>query len=441
MVSTTTRVGRLSALGTLRAFRRDPLGLLERLAAEGDVVRARVPGADAWLLNHPDLAQGVFVTDHRSFHKGPTIQTTKMLLGESLLTSEGEYHHRHRRLIQPLFHRDPIASYAGAMVRHAELTSDAWRDGQSFDARAEMAALTLAVVGEALFGIGVGDERARVVIRALTDALGIFDRVYSPLYRLIVRLPTPTMRRYRRIESQLNAVIEGMIDERRNGRRGDDVLSLLLAASENADGLTDRQVRDEALTLFLAGHETTANALAWTWWLLSDAPAAEHALHAELDDVLDGRAPTFEDLPRLRYTDAVISESLRLRPPAWAIGRTAIADHRAADRTIARGSIVVVSPWLLHHDPRWWPGAEAFRPERWLENDDRPRYAYIPFGAGPRACIGRPFAQAEAALVLATIASRWRLRVRPGARIEPQAVLTLRPRYGVPVIAERRRSS
>lgn len=438
MVSPAVGARRLGALGTLRAFRRDPLGLLERLAAEGDVVRARVPGADSWLLNHPDLVQGVFVTDHRSFHKGPTIQATKMLLGESLLTSEGDYHQRHRRLIQPLFHREPIASHAGAMVRHATMMSDGWRDGQSFDARAEMAALTLAVVGEALFGIGVGDHRARVITGALTEALEIFDRVYSPLYRLIVRLPSPTMRRYRRIESQLNRVVEGMIAERRNGPRGDDVLSLLLDASENGDGMTDRQVRDEALTLFLAGHETTANALAWTWWLLSEHRDSERALHAELDHVLDDREPTFEDLPRLRYTDAVISESLRLRPPAWAIGRTAIAEHRAGEHTITKGSIVVVSPWLLHHDPRWWHDGDTFRPERWLEVDDRPRYAYMPFGAGPRACVGRPFAQTEATLVLATIARRWRLRVRPGAPIEPQAVLTLRPRYGVPVIAERR---
>jgi cytochrome P450 len=383
----------------------------------------------------------VFVADHGSFHKGPTIQATKMLLGESLLTSEGEYHHRHRRLIQPLFHRERIASYAGAMVRHADMTSSGWRDGQSFDARIEMAALTLSVVGDALFGIGVGDRRARVVTGALTEALEIFDRVYSPLYRLIVRLPSPTMRRYRRIESQLNGVVGEMIAERRNGPRGDDVLSLLLDASESGDGMSDRQVRDEALTLFLAGHETTANALAWTWWLLSEHPDTERSLHAELDEVLAGRVPTFEDLARLRYTDAVVSESLRLRPPAWAIGRTAIADHRAGDRTIAKGSIVVVSPWLLHHDPRWWRDADAFRPERWLESDDRPRYAYMPFGAGPRACIGRPFAQTEAALVLATIARRWRLRVQRGARVEPQAVLTLRPRYGLPVIAERRRSS
>jgi cytochrome P450 len=439
-MSTATAVS-LSAFGTLRAFRRNPLELLERLAAEGDVVHARVPGADVYLLNHPDLVHDVLVTDHRAFHKGPTIQASKMLLGESLLTSEDEHHRRQRRLIQPLFHHDRIAGYADAMVRHGDRVASGWRDGEAIDAHAQMAALTLAVVGETLFGSDVDDERSETITRSLTRTLAMFERVYSPLFRVLVRLPSPTMRRYRRIEADLNGVVEEMISERRAaGGRGDDLLSLLLRAQDDGAGMTDRQVRDEALTLFLAGHETTANALSWTWWLLSEHPEAEAALHAELDEALGGRPPTVHDLPRLPYTEAVLSEAIRLRPPAWAIGRRAVRDHRAGDVMIRAGSIVVVSPWLLHHDPRWWPEPDAFLPERWLPgaNAERPRFAYVPFGAGPRVCIGEPFARMEGVLLLATIARRWRLRLVPGHPVEMQALLTLRPRHGLAMMPTRR---
>jgi cytochrome P450 len=432
----------LSKLAALRAFRNDPIALLERLATYGDVVRVDVPGSAAFLLNHPDLVRDVLVTEHRSFHKGPTIRAAKMLLGESLLTSEDETHLRRRRLIQPMFHHERIATYAASMVRFAERAAERWSDGAEVDLQAEMSGLTLAVVGETLFGTDVDAERSATVRRALTDTLGMFHRVYSPLFRLLVRLPSPTMRRYHRVESDLNRVIAEMIAERRAaGATGDDLLSLLLRAREDGEGMTDEQVRDEALTLFLAGHETTAIALTWTWWLLARNPDAEMRLHAELDTVLPDRDPSVGDLPNLPYTQSVISESIRLRPPAWAMGRTATSDHRANGYPIAEGSTVVVSPWLLHRDPRWWPDPEAFRPERWLADDpERPRSAFIPFGGGPRVCIGEPFARLEAAMLLATIARRWRF-ASPGDR-EPdlQAVITLRPRGGLPMLAVRRRA-
>jgi cytochrome P450 len=429
----------LSRLAALRAFRSDPLALLERLATYGDVVRVDVPGSAAFLLNHPDLVHEVLVAEHRSFHKGPTIQAARMLLGESLLTSEDETHRHQRRLIQPMFHHERIASYAASMVRFAERAGDRWTHGLEVDLQAEMAALTLAVVGDTLFGTDVDEQRSATVRRALTDTLAMFDRVYSPLFRLLVRLPSPTMRRYRRIESDLNRVIAEMIAERRAaGATGDDLLSLLLRAREDGAGMSDEQVRDEALTLFLAGHETTAIALTWTWWLLSRNPEAEARLHGELDGALSGRPPEIEDLPNLPYTQAVVSESIRLRPPAWAIGRTALADVRANEFRIPAGSIVVVSPWLLHHDPRWWPEPGAFRPERWLAEAERPRCAFIPFGGGPRVCIGEPFARLEAAMLLASVARRWRFASRSDRAPELQAVVTLRPRGGLPMVAARR---
>lgn len=430
----------LSRLAALRAFRSDPLGLLERLAAYGDVVTIDVPGSAAYLLNHPDLVRDVLVTGHRSFHKGPTIQAAKMLLGESLLTSEDETHLRRRRLIQPMFHHERIATYAASMVQFAERAAERWGDGEQVDIQAEMSALTLGVVGDTLFGTDVDERRSATVRRALTDTLGMFDRVYSPLFRLLVRLPSPTMRRYHRVESDLNRVIAEMIAERRAvGASADDLLSLLLRAREDGAGMTDEQVRDEALTLFLAGHETTAIALTWTWWLLSRNPESEGRLHAELDGVLPDRPPSVGDLPNLPYTQAVISESIRLRPPAWALGRTAVAGHRANGYVIDQGSIVVVSPWLLHHDPRWWPEPEAFRPERWLVDDpERPRYAFVPFGGGPRVCIGEPFARLEAAMLLASIARRWRFTTLSEREPDLQAVITLRPRGGLPMVAVRR---
>jgi cytochrome P450 len=428
----------LSRLAALRAFRRDPIGLLEQLATYGDLVRVRVPGRDAFLINHPDLVRDVFVTDHRAFHKGPTIQAAKLLLGESLLTSEGEHHRRQRRLIQPMFHHDQIASYADTMVRGATRTVERWRDGQELDVLAEMSTLTLSVVGETLFGTDVDEERSVTVRRALTDTLGMFNRVYSPLFRLLTRLPSPTMRRLRRVESDLDDVIGAMLAERREGgAAGDDLLSVLLRAREDGVGMTDQQVRDEALTLFLAGHETTSIALTWTWWLLARNPEVEARFHDEVDGL--EAPPTVDDLPRLAFTRAVLDESIRLRPPAWAIGRNAVADHRAGEFVIPSGSVVVASPWLLHHDERWWPDADAYRPERWLAGrPEGSRHAYIPFGGGPRRCIGEPFALLEATLVLATIARRWRFRTVSDEPPGLQPVVTLRPKGGLRMRVERR---
>jgi cytochrome P450 len=382
----------------------------------------------------------VLATEHRAFHKGPTIQAAKMLLGESLLTSEGDAHRSRRRLIQPMFHHARIAAYAEPMVRRAEDAAAGWREGAELDLHAEMGALTLGIVGETLFGTDVDGERSATVRLALTDTLAMFERVYSPVFRLVARVPTPAMRRYRRLEAELDRVIGELVAERRaKGATGEDVLSRLLRAGDDGEAMPDEQVRDEALTLFLAGHETTANALAWTWWLLSGHPEVETRLHAELDRTLGGRSPSGADLRRLGYAEAVLSESIRLRPPAWAIGRRAVRDVRIGDVDVRCGSIVVVSPWLLHHDARWWPDPEDFRPERWTgAAPDRPRGAFVPFGGGPRVCVGEPFAWMEGVLLLSAIAQRWRFRLVPGHVVVPQPVITLRPRGGLPMVAERR---
>ncbi len=403
----------------------------------GDVVRVPLPRLRVFQVSDPDLAWDVLSTGNRDFVKSPTLQNAKMVLGEGLLTSEGELHRRQRRLIQPMFHHARIAGYGEAMVEEAQRTAERLRPGP-LDVHATMMRLTLAVVGRTIFATDVGSEDARDVAAALDEVLSQFGRQFSPLLPITRRLPLPATRRFDRAVAVFDRMIERKIAERRAaGAQGDDLLSLLLTAQEDGEGMGDRQVRDEAVTLFLAGHETTSNALTWTWWLLSGNPDAEARLHAELDAVLGGRPLTVADLPDLPYTEAVVAESMRLRPPAWAIARQAVRDHDLGVGTILPArSVAIVSPWILHHDPRWWPEAGAFRPERWLPEDpDRPRHAYLPFGAGPRMCIGEGFAWMEARLLLATLAQRWRFELDPAARVALQPVITLRPRYGMAMTA------
>jgi cytochrome P450 len=421
---------------SLRLLRRDPITLLERVAAVGDVVRVPMPRFTVFVLNHPDLVWDVLATDARDFMKGPTMQAAKMLLGESLLTSEGEYHRTQRRLIQPIFHHDRIEAYAAAMVELSERAAARWQSGDTIDVHAEMARLTLSIVGRTLFAADVESGDAHRIGTALAETLAQFGRVFSPFLSITSRLPLPATRRFERAKAVFDSTFFAMIADRRaHGADGGDVLSLLLRAQEDGAGMTDQQVRDEAITLFLAGHETTSNALTWTWFLLSEHPVEAEQMHRELDGLGDD-PPTVDRLP---FTAAVIRESMRLYPPAWAIGRRVLASHAANGVEIRKGSVVIVSPWLLHHDERWWPGAREFRPERWLEYaSNRPRHTFIPFGGGPRMCIGEGFAQLEALLVLATIARDWRFEHDPNHRVELQPVVTLRPRTGMPMRAIRR---
>ena len=434
-------------VGHVVQFRRDPLALLTRLAREyGDVVRFLAATQPVYLLNHPDHVRDVLVTHHARFKKGRALQRAKRLLGEGLLTSEGEFWRRQRRLAQPAFHRQRVNSYAGTMVEHAEKTSARWRDGETLDVAAEMMRLTLAVVGKTLFDADVESD-ADEVGAALSEVMSLFGYLMLPFSELLEKLPLPPRRRFERARARLDAVIYRIIEERRReGRdRGDLLSTLLHAVDEEGDrtGMTDEQLRDEVMTLFLAGHETTANALAWTWYLLSQNPEAEARLHAELEEALSGRPPTAEDLPRLRYTEMVLAEAMRLYPPAWILGRRALEAYEVGGYNIPRGALVILSPYVMHRDPRFYPEPERFDPERWTPEARaaRPQFSYFPFGSGPRRCIGEGFAWMEMVLVVATLAQRWRLRLAPGQRIEPQTGVTLRPRRGVLMTPERREGS
>jgi cytochrome P450 len=423
----------ISRASALRLLRRDPIRLIERAARVADVVAIPMPRVRLTLVNHPDLVWDVLSSGDRDFRKSPALRNARRVLGDGLLTSEGDLHRRQRRLIQPIFHHERIAGYADAIVRAADRAADELKPGTTVDLHEAMTELTLAIVARALFGADLARDDVAAVGAAMREVLSQFDRQFSPWFPITARLPLPSTRRFARSVGVFDEVIGRMIARRRREPAGEDLLSLLLAADEDGRRMDDRQVRDEAITLFLAGHETTSNALTWTWWLLSEHPDAELRLRAELDAELGGPA-TVADLPRLPVLDAVLSESIRLRPPAWLIGREAVAEHRFGDADVHRGDVALVSPWLLHHDERWWPDAGSFRPERWLEPDaSRPRHAYIPFGGGSRMCLGEGFAEMETRLVLATIARRHRFRLAPTARVAMQPVITLRPRFGMPM--------
>ena len=427
----------------LLRLRRDPLEFLTALAREyGDIAAFKVGPVPIVLLSHPDDVRDLLVTREWNFVKGPGLERTKRLLGEGLLTSEGELHRRQRRLMQPAFHKQQVARYGAAMVDAAARAAAQWQAGERRDLHAEMMRLTLAVVGRTLFDTDVESEAAEIGA-ALTAAVESFVTFASPITLLLDRLPTPRTRRFEAARDRLNRTIFRMIDERhRRGRAGDDLLGRLLQArdTDGTGGMSDALVRDEAMTLFIAGHETTANALTFTWYLLSQSPAAEAALHAELDEVLDGRLPTVDDAPKLAYTEMVFAEAMRLFPPAWIMGRRVVTDHHLRGVRLPRNAVAVACQWVMHRDPRFYDDPEAFRPERWRQDAGagRPRFAYFPFGGGSRLCIGEPFAWMEGVLVLATIAQRWRLRLVPGHPIVLQPKITLRPRDGMPMTIERR---
>jgi cytochrome P450 len=428
------------------AFSRGRLQLLQRLTRKyGDVVYFEVAGAPFTVLNHPDFARDVLVTRHRAFHKGVGLERARMLLGHGLLTSEDDFHARQRRLLLPAFHRERIVGYADTMVLHTRRRSEAWRAGSVIEVAREMAALALAIAGKTLFDADV-EEEASEIGEAVSSALASFNFALLPFGDKLVNFPIPPAIRFKRARARLDATVYRLISERRaTGATGRDVLSMMVSArdveGDNA-GMTDEQIRDEAMTLLLAGHETTANALTWTWYLLSQHPEVEARLHAEVDAVLGRRDASAGDLPQLPYARAVVAESMRLYPPAYLVGRRALEPYAipGTDYVVPARTVVLISQYLLHRDPRFWDDAERFVPERWLDEGraERHRYAYFPFGAGTRICIGEHFAWMEAILALSTIAQRWQLRLVPGQKIEMQPIITLRPKGGIKMVAERR---
>lgn len=417
---------------------RNPAEFYLKLARSyGDIVYFRFGPIDSYLVSHPDFIRDIFITEGRKFGRPVGAKLLgKLLLGNGLLTSEGEFHLRQRRMMQPAFHRQRIAGYAKVMAEYAQRMSDQWQDGAEVDMAGEMMRLTLAVVCKTLFDADVENE-APEIGASLSELLELFDRSASPVHILLNKIGLGTNHRQLQARDHLNQVIYRIIRERRERLedRGDLLSMLLLAVDEEGGtgGMTDEQVRDETMTLFLAGHETTALALTWMWYVISQHPVVEEKLHRELDSVLAGRPPAFEDLPKLQYTEMIMAETLRLYPPAWLLGRGVLEECEIGGYRIPARSTLIVSPYVVHRDARFYPDPLRFDPERWTPEARaaRPKFAYFPFGGGNRTCIGESFAWTEGILLLATLAQRWRLRLLSNQKVETKALITLRPKFGM----------
>ena len=434
-------------LGSMRDFQRDKLGFIRGLTRYGEVARYRTAHLVWYQINHPEGVRRVLQENNRNYGKGSlTLSFLKPVVGEGLLTSEGPLWLRQRRLMQPVFHRRSVAAFATLMTDETLAMLDRWQPAMAserpIDVLAEMARLTLNVVTGALFHAHVGEEPEvlRRAISTLVEDTGYrFEVPFYPPHRV----PTPRNRRFRAALRAVDRAVYSIITERRRGDGDEeDLLALLMGTRDEETGevMNDRQLRDEVITLFLAGHETTANALAWALYLLATHPEAEERLREELGEVLGAGCgvPTLEDLPGLAYTKMVVDETLRLYPPAWITNRQAIEEDEVLGHRIPAKSFVTLSPYVLHRHPDHWKDPDRFDPDRFVPGraNGRPRFAYFPFGGGPRQCIGQSMALVEAQLVLATVLSRCRLRLASDRPVEAQALATLRPRGGLPMTIE-----
>jgi cytochrome P450 len=434
-------------MGVMREFNRDQLGFIERARREyGDVVWMRFLYVPAIFLYHPDDVEYVLVTNPKNFIKSMSLRSNffQRLVGNGLLTSQGEEWKRARRLSQPAFHRERVASYASVMVDYTRRLAAKWQDGETRDIHPDMMRLTLEIVVQCLFSADVSHD-VNEVGATLKELVKPFASQATLKWILNNRLPTPAHRRFHALAKKIDNVVYRIISERReSGKDEGDLLSMLLAArDEDGSQMSDRQLRDEVMTLFLAGHETTALTLAWSWYLLGTNSEAEKRFHDELDEVLGDRAPTAADLPQLKFTEKIAKESMRLYPPAYGLGREAIDDCEIGGYRVPAGTQVFMFQWATQRDPRFYDEPLAFRPERWSEAfiEQLPKYAYFPFGGGPRACIGASFAMMEIILCLATIGQKFRLELVPDHPVSIFPAMSLRPKDGIKIVVKSRRAN
>ncbi len=407
----------------------------------GDVSKYKVGIHHVYFINKPELIQDVLVTNAASYSKTFATRMGKMILGEGLLTNEGESHRRQRRMLQPAFSRKRIDAYSVGISQAADVTSQAWTDGAQVDMLQEMMRLTLRIAGKTFFGAET-DKDAKTTEEALDAFFGLIDRLANPAGALLNMLPLPSNARFRNARRDIDALIFRFIAERReSGEERDDVLSLMLRLQDEDDGkaMSDQQIRDEAITLFLAGHETTALVMTWAWMLLAQNPEEAEALRHEATSVLNGRAATAADLAQLPYARMVASESMRLYPPAYLIDREALEDTPLGNFIVPKGHIVFTSPYVTQRTERYFHDPLRFDPMRWTPEEvaKRPRFSFFPFGGGPRTCIGESFAWMETTILLSTLAQHWSPTLPQGYTPELDPKVTLRPKGGMPMTLHR----
>jgi cytochrome P450 len=428
------------------AFRKfrpaNPILLFQHLAQEyGDIAHYKIGWHHIVFLNHPDYIREVLVVQNENFIKERTVQRTRMLLGEGMITAEGAQHRAQRQVAQPAFHRQRIPEYAHTIVREAVRVRDRWRAGELRDIAIDMMHLTLNVVAQTLFATDLGEEVDELA-DAINRIMGLYNfLVMLPAAEWLVHMRPPGLGAFVRARKRIDAVVYRMIAaHRQRGAHGGSLLDLMLASAPDQSSAAEQSLRDQVITIFLAGYETVANALSWTWYLLSQNPECERLFHAEIDHELRGRLATFDDIPRLRYVEMVLAESMRLYPPAWAMGRYARADFQLGNFSLPAKTTVLMSQFITHRDARFFPDPLRFDPERFTPEGKsrRTKLTYFPFGAGVRQCIGESFAWMEGVLLLATLAQKWKLRLVVGHRVEPEPLITLRPKYGMRMQVESR---
>ncbi|HYA83640.1 MAG TPA: cytochrome P450 [Candidatus Bathyarchaeia archaeon] len=452
----------------LRKFMNDPIKTLMEIAhTYGDICHFKFGRQHIYLLNNPDYIEGILIRDHKNFVKSRGLQVSKRLLGDGLVTSEGEYHDRQRRLIQPAFHPNRIKGYGDIMTSHAVRMQERWKDGSTLDIHKEMMHVTSEIISKAVLGSDIRAEEDEVGV-ALQTCMEYFNRLQMPFGELIEKIPIlPINKGYQSAKKKLDSIVYTMIKEHRDNEskgvyhkedreirpkngymnKPTDLLYTLLQAQDTEAGIgrmTDLQLKDEVMTIFLAGHETTSNALTWTFYLLSQHPTVDDRLYAELSSVLGdkdaNRIPTVEDIPKLEYTEKVFRESMRLYPPAWTLGRRVINHYKIDKYVIPAGSIILMSQYVMHHDSRYFSDPDTFYPDRWTKEmkSNLPRFSYFPFGGGIRGCVGEPFAWMEGILLLATICRHWKMHHDRDHKVGLKPLITLRPKYGMRMKLESR---
>jgi cytochrome P450 len=430
----------------LRKFMHDPLKTLTDIARTyGDIAHFKFGRQHVYLINNPDYIEDILVKNHRHFIKSRGLQASKRLLGEGLVTSEGKYHDRQRRLIQPTFYPNRINRYGQIMTSCTLYMCNNWNDGSILDIHKEMMHVTAAIISKSVLGSDLKLAENEIG-DALLTCMQYISRLQMPFGELIEKIPIlPINKGFRRAKNKLDSLVYGMIKEHREnlGKGQNDLLFTMLQAQDEEQGIgrmTDLQLRDEVMTIFLAGHETTANALTWTFYLLSQNPVIESRLHKELHSIVgedgDGEhntSITVDDVPKLEYTNKILIESMRLYPPAWTLGRQAINDYSVGKYVIPAGSIILMSQYVMHRDQRYFPEPDRFYPDRWTQEFKRrlPRFCYFPFGGGSRSCVGEPFALIEATLLIAIICKNWKMRLAPEQKVSMKPLITLRPKYGM----------